>query len=122
VSAEPLLEPITLTSYLKCESCLDSQICWCVDLKINWVIVGGESGPDARLCDIAWIRSIVRQCKDADVPVFVKQLGSQPHDLSDGSDRPNAGTLLDLRSRKGGDPSEWPEDLRVREMPQKQGD
>ena len=44
---------------------------------IDWVIVGGESGPGARPCDLAWIRGIVGQCKAAGVPVFVKQ-GSGP--------------------------------------------
>lgn len=45
---------------------------------ISWVIVGGESGPGARPCDLAWIRGIVRQCKAAGTAVFVKQLGSKP--------------------------------------------
>ena len=47
--------------------------------KIHWVIVGGESGPGARPCDIAWIRSVVQQCQAAGVAVFVKQdSGSKP--------------------------------------------
>jgi protein gp37 len=40
---------------------------------ISWVIVGGESGPGSRPLDVAWVRSIVGQCKAASVPVFVKQ-------------------------------------------------
>lgn len=40
---------------------------------IHWVIVGGESGPGARPCDVAWIRGIVKQCRAAGVPCFVKQ-------------------------------------------------
>lgn len=40
---------------------------------INWVIVGGESGPGARPCNVEWIRDILRQCKSASVPCFVKQ-------------------------------------------------
>lgn len=40
---------------------------------ISLVIVGGESGPRARPCDLAWIRSVVEQCRAASVPVFVKQ-------------------------------------------------
>ena len=82
---------------------------------LDWVIVGGESGPGARPFDIAWARSIVRQCKDARVPVFVKQLGSNPAPL-----RVEAGSVLErlwLHDRKGGDMAEWPEDLRVREFP-----
>lgn len=46
--------------------------------RINWVIVGGESGKGARPCDVDWIRSIVQQCQAADVPCFVKQLGARP--------------------------------------------
>lgn len=41
--------------------------------SIDWVIVGGESGPGARPCDVAWIRSVVRQCRAPGVPCFVKQ-------------------------------------------------
>lgn len=42
---------------------------------INWVIVGGESGPRARPMDIAWARSIRQQCQEAQVAFFLKQLG-----------------------------------------------
>lgn len=78
---------------------------------IKWVIVGGESGGGARPFDIAWARTIVKDCAAAKVPCFVKQLGASPHD---------EGTLSTerlLRDRKGGDPLEWPEDLRVRQFP-----
>lgn len=78
--------------------------------KINWLIVGGESGPGARPCNIEWIRSAVKQCQEAGVPVFVKQLGAWPM-------QSNAHPIR-LKNRKGGDPSEWPEDLRIREFPQ----
>lgn len=78
--------------------------------KLDWVIVGGESGPGARPCDVAWIRSILHQCRAAGVPCFVKQLGAEPRWDRDESQRY-------LNDRKGGDPSEWPMDLRVRELP-----
>lgn len=76
---------------------------------INWVIVGGESGPKARPYNVEWARSIIRQCRDAGVPVFHKQLGSN---WTDGF-----GPGPKLRDRAGADPSEWPEDLRVQEFP-----
>lgn len=93
---------------------------------IDWVIVGGESGYGARPVDVSWIRDVVGQCRAANVPVFVKQLGAfamtdarddaLPHRRQNG-----VGTLsalrLELRDAKGGDPSEWPADLRVREFP-----
>ena len=79
-------------------------------IAIDWVIVGGESGPKARPFDVAWARSIVAQCRVAGVAVFVKQLGAKPYDAS---------KLLQIRAKnkKGGDMNAWPEDLRVREWP-----
>lgn len=94
---------------------------------IDWVIVGGESGPNARPCDIAWIRSIVRQCREAGVPVFVKQLGSDSFRVVRGGPAVIDGGVAihsvsheftnKFRDPKGGDPAEWPEDVRVREVP-----
>ena len=83
--------------------------------KINWVICGGESGPGARPCDVDWIRSLVEQCKAAGVPCFVKQLGARP---LTGLNEGEVGTVrVHLSDNKGGDPAEWPENLRVREFP-----
>ena len=42
---------------------------------IDWVIVGGESGPGARPIDRAWVLEIRDQCLDAGVPFFFKQWG-----------------------------------------------
>jgi len=98
VSAEPLLSPI--------ETGWDE---WGYVERPDWLIVGGESGPGARPCDISWIRSLRDQCQAAGVPVFVKQLGSRwAH--------PGIRGLKGLNP-KGGDPAEWPEDLRVRVWP-----
>lgn len=86
------------------------------EVGIDWLVVGGESGPGARPFDVAWARSTVAACREADVPCFVKQLGSYPvvrHPMDPTSFVPAA-----LTHRKGGDMSEWPEDLRVREWPE----
>jgi protein gp37 len=72
------------------------------------VIVGGESGPRARPCQLEWVESIRDQCFEADVPPFVKQLGAKSMDR---------GYRFPLKDSKGGDWNEWPKDLRVREMP-----
>ena len=80
---------------------------------IHWVIIGGESGHGARPFNIEWARSIIAQCREAGVACFVKQLGKQPY-VMDGS--LHVWQDFDDR-RKGGEPSEWPEDLRVREFP-----
>jgi protein gp37 len=42
---------------------------------IDWVIVGGESGPSARPVEISWVREIRDQCLAARVPFFFKQWG-----------------------------------------------
>lgn len=47
-----------------------------IDLeKIDWVIVGGESGPGARPMKPEWVESLLEQCRDAGIPFFFKQWG-----------------------------------------------
>jgi protein gp37 len=113
------------------------------DAQLDWIIVGGESGPGARPFDVAWARSTVEQCKAAGVACFVKQIGSRPRGWcrailealgpeyppleeypADYCDAWEAGEgscgdrrCVFLQSRKGDDPSEWPDDLRVQEFP-----
>lgn len=88
------------------------------ETEIHWVIVGGESGGGARPCDIDWIRDIVGQCRGAGVACFVKQLGAMavmPRRTC--AIECGCGLHYGFRDPKGGDPAEWPGDLRVREMP-----
>lgn len=117
ISAEPLLGPVELRPYLCGREDNDVSpgrpVGTCTDWTppLDWVVVGGESGPQARPSDLAHIRSIVQQCKAAGVPCFVKQLGSRPF-------IPHVdGPIWQSVHKKGGDPSEWPADLRVREWP-----
>ena len=76
---------------------------------LDWIICGGESGPGARPMELAWAQDIVGKCLYAGVPVFVKQVGSLP--ITSG------GLTWEKKDRKGGDPSEWPKSLRVRQFP-----
>ena len=62
VSAEPLLERTNLTMWLN-------------QRVVQWVIVGGESGPRARPMDLDWARDLRDQATAAGVPFFLKQLG-----------------------------------------------
>lgn len=97
LSCEPLLSPLMIHPSLATGS-------------IHWVIAGGESGPGARECPVSRIRSLVRQCELAGVPVFVKQLGSNA--TLDGKPLTLTG--------KGGDTSEWPPeliDINIRQFP-----
>jgi hypothetical protein len=71
---------------------------------------------------LEWARSLVTQCREVGVPVFVKQLGANVRGLvRNGLDHDRIadalGSTYRLRDPKGGDMSEWPEDLRVREWP-----
>ena len=87
LSLEPLLEP------------LDGLAFAAILREIDWVIVGGESGPGARPLRPEWVRAIRDQCAEAGVPFFFKQWG--------GANKKKAGRLLDGR--------EW--NARPREMP-----
>ncbi len=80
-SAEPLLETI----YLRLNG-------W-----IDWVIIGCESGPGARLCSLDDIRYVRDQCKEAGVPCFIKQ--------------------IPLNGKCNKKPQEWPEEFRIQEYP-----
>src|SRR5215472_7422794 len=125
VSAEPCLEDIDIQRYLRrmvvgpADELTDHMIenGWSFPggqgdhPGINWLVCGGESGwkNAVRPFHIEWARSIIQQCRAAGVPVFMKQLGSDPRD--------HAGIVWSCADHKGGDPEEWPEDLRVREYP-----
>jgi protein gp37 len=50
--------------------------------KIDWVIVGGESGWKARPMDSEWVLDIQEQCERADVPFFFKQWGGKNKKLT----------------------------------------
>lgn len=108
ISAEPLLGDIQLPEEaFVCPANEPHPICPCLD----WVVVGGESGPGARPMDVEWARSIVAQCEERSVPVFVKQLGRNPYiTVPENS--------VELVDPKGGDWMEWPQDLRIREYPE----
>jgi protein gp37 len=127
LSCEPLLGPVDLTrvDMLPREHPHDPRVELnaltghvagpddITDMRVDWVIVGGESGPGARITDAAHIRAIVDQCRVGKVPVFVKQLGRVAIDTDWHGLAP-----LPLRDPKGGDMAEFPEDLRVREFPE----
>lgn len=110
LSLEPLLGPIDARPHLPPFHGADPFKRY-IPPDVDWVIVGGESGPNARPCGLRWIADIVVQCKAAGVPCFVKQLGSNAWD---------GGKRLKL-SGKGGHPTEWPAACREwpREWPRK---
>jgi len=75
--------------FLSCEPLLSSLVIpFCKLEQIDWLICGGESGPGARRMDPDWARSLRDQCYEANVPFFMKQMGSvygpnKGHELPD---------------------------------------
>lgn len=92
ISIEPLLQSVS--GYTQVQKALEVY---------NWVIVGGESGK--RKCEAEWITGVVNICRQKNIPVFVKQMGSKyskKHNMSDW---------------KGGNIDQFPENLQVRQWP-----
>lgn len=139
LSVEPMLGPIEFSDVSN-RSDAASRLGRNALEGIDWIICGGESGTCARVFNIEWARSVIAQCKAAGVAVFVKQMGSVVQDRNDAGydgESPREwpmGTDFDddyfdggvyqgkpvrvkLRDPKGGNPEEWPSDLRVRETP-----
>ena len=73
VSLEPLLGPINLGEYIWKIPHIDK-------CRLDWVIVGGETGPGARPMNPDWARSVRDQCEAAEVPFFMKKMsgGKEP--------------------------------------------
>lgn len=84
ISAEPLLEQVHLNLDI---GDLMSVVDDLTRNRIDWVVVGGESGPKARPMHPDWVRSIRDQCKAGGVPFFFKQWG--------GVHKKKTGRLLD---------------------------
>jgi protein gp37 len=89
VSAEPLLGPVDFSGWE----------------FLDWIVIGGESGPGARRFDISWARQIIGWAKANNIPVFFKQWGAKPTPLTDSS-------------RKGDNFEVWPQHLQIRQYPE----
>lgn len=119
VSVEPMLDSVDITEFeeedWKCDSCgefyshfqdVACNHCGYAERhaeyrnQLDHVIIGAESGPKRRYLDNEHVRDLVRQCKKAGVPVFVKQLHTQDDKMK---------VLKNIE--------DFPEDLRIREMP-----
>jgi protein gp37 len=95
LSVEPLLGPVDLSPWFGLAEGYEWRDCLCDEIDpsdqpcltcegrlvlgqgsgIHWVIVGGESGPNARPMHPTWARSLRDQCQAAGVPFFFKQWG-----------------------------------------------
>ena len=66
LSVEPMLGPVYLEPYINAWHERGAG-------TLDWVIVGGESGPGRRELDVTWLTDVVRECVTSRLPVFVKQ-------------------------------------------------
>jgi protein gp37 len=99
LSCEPLLTEINLSRWLS---------------NVDWIIIGGESGAKARPFNLCWGISIIKQCYAAGIPAFMKQVGANPYI---GENINGEKHLFAPTDRKGENPDEWPEVMRIREFP-----
>lgn len=86
LSMEPLLGPVVLEK----AACIGSPrghgltatevhaggCCAAALKRIDWVVVGGESGRGARVMEPDWVRQLRDECTDAEIPFFLKQWGA----------------------------------------------
>jgi protein gp37 len=76
--------------------------------RLQWVINGGESGAGARPFHLEWARSLIAECSISGTPIYMQKLGCNAFE---------AGKRLRLNDYAGGDWTEWPDDLRIRQFP-----
>ena len=87
VSAEPLLGSLDLSEYVTCGADWPGHTCNPSCSLLDWVVVGGESGPGARPMHPAWPRELRDQCVAAGVPFFFKQWGAWQFAAAGGTHR-----------------------------------
>jgi len=98
VSLEPMLENINLRiGYYRCacgawelegfvhKLCADCGKEWIPPRNVDWVIVGGESGNNARPAEAGWVRNVLHQCAGVRIPFFFKQWGTGHYRLDGGA-------------------------------------
>lgn len=96
ISAEPLLGPVNIERYV-----LRFVRGQAVPVYLDWVVVGGESGPGARPMHPAWALALRDQCVAAGVPFLFKQWGEwRPIVYFDAKDKARAMPMLKLPGTK----------------------
>jgi protein gp37 len=134
VSYEPALGPVDFSRFLRASLVLPTGVrvqhpdpraqlggTWDTR-RIGWIVCGGESGPRARPFNLAWARAVRDQCAAMSVPYFFKQAGANVYDEGKGLLDDEDPLAIDvvrvmLKAKKGGDLSEIPADLRIRQFP-----
>lgn len=124
ISAEPMLGKIDLAKAGGVWSDMSGRIVRggsTYGRQLDWAVVGGESGPQARSFHLDWARALLEDCRAAGIPVFMKQIGARPCGLgAEELEREIPG--VDWRNwprhPKGGDMDEWPQHLRERDFPE----
>lgn len=99
LSIEPLLGPIELFD----RECFDNTANYLKLSGLNWVVVGGESGPDARPMHTRWVRDIRNDCQRLNIPFLFKQWGEWAPKYPDaGPDDLRSCTMVRVGKKKAG--------------------
>ncbi len=112
LSVEPLLEKVDLFPLLGGQhyGATEHYKGFRRNSPIHWVVLGGESGNENgnyryRPCEIEWIEAVLEDAFVCDIPAWMKQTGTW------------LAKKLELNSRHGTDPDEWPEWLQEQQLP-----
>jgi len=132
LSLEPLLGPIVFprTALGQGSDCPECGFMVAVDADgccqhcgrdamwygVDFVLAGGETGGQARPCDLCWLEEIVHPCTEHDVPVFIKQLGRRAFVVRVDDGKPYDDPC-NYRDHRGADVRDWPPYLRRRQLP-----
>lgn len=100
-----LVQAPAAVRFLSCEPLLESVVVGPSMKALNWVIVGGESGPYSRPMKQEWVESLMKETQEAGVKFFYKQKGEV------------LAKVCGASSRKGEALTDFPEHLQVREYP-----
>jgi hypothetical protein len=95
LSVEPQREEIDLREWLP---------------HLDWIIQGGESGSSTHPFQLEWALNLIRQCGEVGVAYFLKQFGRAVF---------SEGHRLRFSDNHAGDWSEWPKEVRVRQLPRR---
>jgi protein gp37 len=106
---QPLLSPVKIGHWFD-RSRFESD-------SFNWLVIGGEHGDGARKFETAWAEDLVAEARVFGLPVWVQGVGSNAFSLGQSTST----IKLATSDERGEVPADWPEALRVRELPELEG-
>jgi protein gp37 len=107
--AEPMLTAMTIRHWFD-RARFESD-------PFNWLVIGGEAGMGSRKFDTEWAVNLVDEARAYGIPVWVNGVGSNVVTATGATGR----IRLETSDEAGSVPADWPEALRIRELPELEG-